>query len=222
MYLSNDTVSISSEAEKDRQQQDERERQRKEELDRDTAWAARLQRDAELRKERLAQEEAEARHGEEEWVRSGGILRDTKGRRDMVRTQTVRDELKLRDIEKALVERWEAYEGQWKELLASNGKGKEGRADLRFRDLPWPVDTGDKKAEVSDLTVGRVEEFLLGGLKVRGCGITRKDRIRSSLLRWHPDKLTSVLARVVEEDVEIVNEGVSVVIRSLQKLNSKV
>jgi hypothetical protein len=217
-FVSNDASG--SQAELDRLQQEEQERQRREELDRDAAWAARLKRDAELRKRRLAQEEAEARHGEEEWVRGGGILRDAKGRRDVVRTQAIKDELKLRDIEKKLVERWEAYVGRWQELIAS-GKGKEGEIHLRFRDVPWPVDTGEKEVDIGDLTLERVEEFLLGGLTVRGCGVSRKDRVRSSLLRWHPDKMTGVLARVVEDDVEMVNQGVNAVIRCLQMLNSK-
>ena len=224
-FIPSDTASIPSEVEKDSlRQQQEGEKKRKEETDREAAWTARLQRDAELRQQRLAQEEVEARHGEEEWVRSGGILRDAEGRRDMVRTQAVRDELKLREIEKTLVDRWEAYERRWKELLM-NSKGKEGvqaKADLRFVDVPWPVDVGEKEVAVGDLMMGKVEEFLLGGLRVRGCGVTRKDRIRSSLLRWHPDKMTGVVARVVKEDVEMVGQGVNAVIRCLQKLNAKV
>ena len=218
-----DDASVPSEVEEDRQEQGEKQR-KKEELEREAAWTARLQRDAELRQRRLALEEAEAKHGEEEWVRSGGILRDAQGRRDIVRTQAVRDDLKLREIEKVLVERWEAYERRWKELLM-NGKVREGvpaEVDLSFVDVPWPVDVGEKEVEVGDLTMGRVEEFLLGGLRVRGCGVTRKDRIRSSLLRWHPDKMTGVVARVVEEDVEMVKQGVNTVIHCLQKLNVKV
>lgn len=213
-YLADDVATLSS-AQEDEQQQEERARQRgEEELEREAAWTARVQRDAELRQQQLGKEEAEARRGEEEWVRSGGILRDGQGKRDIVRTQAVRDELKLRDIEKALVEMWEAYEEGWKELL-----GKRER--VRFCDVPWPVDTGDKRVEVGDLRMEKVEEFLLGGLRVRGCNVTRKDRIRSSLLRWHPDKMTSILARVVEEDLGMVKEGISAVIRCLQKLNSK-
>jgi hypothetical protein len=215
-YLSSDTASSESEFEQEQEKQ-----RMKEEVDRETAWAARLKRDAELRQQRLAQEEGEARHGEEEWVRSGGILRDSEGKRDMVKTQAVREELKLRDIEKALVETWEGYEGRWKNLLTS-GKGKEVVAGLRFRDVPWPVDTGGEEVQLQDLTVKRVEEFLLGGLSVRGCGVTKKERVRSSLLRWHPDKMTGVFARVVEEDVEMVKEGINVVICCLQVLNSKV
>jgi hypothetical protein len=214
--LSSGPASSESEPEKEQERQ-----WKKEEAEREAAWAARLKRDAELRQQRLAQEEAEATHGEEEWVRSGGILRDSEGRRDMVKTQAVREELKLRDIEKALVDTWEGYEGRWKVLLAS-GRGKEVVADLRFRDVPWPVDTGGEVVELRDLTVKGVEEFLLGGLRVRGCGVTKKERVRSSLLRWHPDKMTGVFARVVEEDIDMVKDGINVVICCLQMLNSKV
>ncbi|EEB95289.1 hypothetical protein MPER_05760 [Moniliophthora perniciosa FA553] len=51
---------------------------------------------------RMSREQAEATRGEEEWVRNGGILRDADGKRDFQRTEAVREELRLRDIEKAL------------------------------------------------------------------------------------------------------------------------
>jgi len=48
--------------------------------------------------------------------------------------------------------------------------------------------------------------------------VTRNERVRSSLLRWHPDKMTGVLGRVVKEDVEAVVEGISVVMMCLTRL----
>ncbi|KAF9458179.1 hypothetical protein BDZ94DRAFT_1271442, partial [Collybia nuda] len=190
------------------------------EAERISIWEARLEREAEGRHQQLAREKCEARRGEEEWVRSGGILRDANGKRDMVKTQAVRDELKLREVEAQLVRKWETYERRWKELSAG-GRG-DTKATVTFQDIPWPVDIENRDTlELCDLSVKKVEDFLLGGLRVRGNQVTKKDRIRSSLLRWHPDKMTAMLARVVDEDVKIVKQGVSVVMMCLQELNAK-
>ncbi|TFK68546.1 hypothetical protein BDN72DRAFT_841645 [Pluteus cervinus] len=179
------------------------------------------------REQRLAHIQEEARKGEEDWVRSGGILRDADGRRDMVRTEAIRAELKLREYEKVLVQRWERYERRWGELYPSF-KGKEisnapALPPLRFVDIPWPVDLGDDKREVElgDITPARVEQFLLEGLKVRGCKVTKKERVRNSFLRWHPDKMTGLLLRVVPEDVDDVHRGINTVILCLQKLKAE-
>ncbi|KAG5220669.1 mitochondrial carrier domain-containing protein [Salix suchowensis] len=48
---------------------------------------------------RLEREQAEATQGEFDWVRSGGILRDARGRRDKVRTEAIRTEIRRRDEE---------------------------------------------------------------------------------------------------------------------------
>ncbi|KAF5383235.1 hypothetical protein D9615_004919 [Tricholomella constricta] len=146
--------------------------------------------------------EAEARRGEEAWVASGGMLRDAQGRRDVARTEAVRAELRLREWEAEVIRRWERYEAGWRKLLGSGAK------EIGIGDIPWPG------GELGDLTVERVEEFLLEGLGVRGCVVTRRERVRSSFLRWHPDKMTGVLARVVEEDVESVTEGIRLVIET--------
>ncbi|KAG5636998.1 hypothetical protein H0H81_006142 [Sphagnurus paluster] len=165
---------------------------------------------------RLQQAE-EARRGEEAWVASGGTLRDAHGRRDPVRTAAVRAELALRAWEAEAVARWEAYEAAWRRLLG--GDADEVQEGLRFKDIPWPVSVPGGAVQPEDVTVSRVEEFLLEGLKVRGCPTTRRERVRGALLRWHPDKMTRVVGRVVDEDTERVKEGVRVVTECLQKLN---
>lgn len=211
---------LDSETQRREQDNIEARQKQKAEEDRESAWQSRLKREAEVHQQRVAREEAEARRGEEEWVRSGGILRDAGGRRDMVKTQAVRDELKLREIEAGLVRRWEEYERRWKEL-STTGTSKT-KATVTFQDIPWPVDVGTRETlELGDLNVEKVQDFLLAGLKVRGNRVTKKDRVRSSLLRWHPDKMTAVLARVVHDDREVIKQGISVVMACLQELNAK-
>ncbi|KAK0192408.1 hypothetical protein F5146DRAFT_1039696 [Armillaria mellea] len=180
-----------------------------------------LKRQAELRR---AAEKTEALRGEENWVRNGGLLRDADGNRDYARTNAIREELRLRDLEESLVNRWNTYEKAWQDLVSSN-------SPLRFSDIPWPVtavsssplatDPSPTPLKLDDITMAKVEDLFLGDLIVRGCTVTRKERIRNSLLRWHPDKMTAILSRVVQEDIGDVENGIGIVVRCLHHLNSK-
>lgn len=185
------------------------------------------------RNARLEAERVEATLGEEEWVRCGGVLRDSNGKRDFARTAAIKEELRIREVERKLVERWETYENRWKVLAAKieqppslsledeDENYLEPRGgDITFSDIPWPVDVGDRKVELEDLTLAKVEEFLLGDLTVRGSKTTKKGRIRASLLRWHPDKLNRILPRVVKDDVGRVRQGVAMVIGGIQDLGA--
>ncbi|KAJ6493009.1 hypothetical protein C8R45DRAFT_1073082 [Mycena sanguinolenta] len=201
--------------------EEEAERQRQKALD--DAWATRRVRDEAARKARLEAEAAEALKGEIDWVRSGGVLRDAQGNRDYKRTEAIREELRLSALEAALVERWKKYEAQWAELAGKAIRDRNKPRDVRFQDVPWPVSpTNDQPVTLADLTVDRVEDFLLASLKVRGCTVTKKERVRTSLLRWHPDKLTTMLERIVETDLEAVRQAIHAVVLCLHKLNSKV
>jgi hypothetical protein len=178
-------------------------------------YAKRVRRQRELEAE-------EARKGEEGWVRSGGVLRDADGNRDWAQTQAIRDELKLRDLEEQILDRWEKYERRWSELMAKFKVVQSPKSPvfLRFDDIPWPVKNPEgKPITTEDLTVQRVEEFLLESLTVRSVKTTKKDRVRSSLLRWHPDKLGNLFGQVEPGDVERVEQGVRIVMECLQKLN---
>lgn len=118
--------------------------------------------------------------------------------------------------------------------------------DVGFGDVPWPVwaedeDEGKEKkltmtislrgrescplrkkkrvTTLEDLTVDRVKDFLFSPLNIRGCTVTPKARIRSSFLRWHPDKLGWLIDRVKDDDVENVKMGIGIVVESLQRMN---
>ena len=184
------------------------EAERRERL-KEEAWQERLRREAQLREEQLARERAEALKGEMEWVRAGGSLRDANGRRDPVRTAEVREQVRILDEETRLLKLWDGYEARWRALLASSDP-------IAFAHIPWPAPTTPKAVE--ELGPAVIEEFLFGPLRARNNTITRRDRIRASLLRWHPDKVSGVLSRVVEEDQPLVREGVHAVFRCLKAL----
>ncbi|KAF7984431.1 hypothetical protein HWV62_14500 [Athelia sp. TMB] len=163
----------------------------------------------EERRKRREKESELASQGEFEWVRSGGVLRDAEGRRDKVRTEAIKAEIRLQEREKNLAKRWDAYESKWRTLLASNDA-------VSFKDIPWPLPL--PPTTVKELTFEDVSRFLLESLEARTNTVTRRERIRSSMLRWHPDKISSVLSRVIEEDRIAVREGLGMVMMALKRM----
>ncbi|KAF7289830.1 hypothetical protein MIND_01357300 [Mycena indigotica] len=193
------------------------EEKRRREAALDEAWAARRLRDEAARKRRQELEAAEVLKNEMAWVASGGILRDANYERDYVRTEALRKEIALLAHERVLTERWQKYESGWTALNTSNGV-------VRFADIPWPTtprpDSDYDYVILQDLTVDRIRAFLLDPLEVRGSTVTKKERTRASLLRWHPDKMTGLISRVAPDEMKAVHEGVHQVILALQSLNS--
>ncbi|KAG6332734.1 hypothetical protein ID866_6359 [Astraeus odoratus] len=156
-------------------------------------------------------ESAARKQSEIEWVRAGGVLRDAHGGRDKTRTEGIRAEIRLQEDGRRKLQRWERYEARCRALA-------EAASPLTFFDFPWPLLEPLTEKRVEMLTTSAVGSFLFESLNVKGCSSTRRDRIRTSLLRWHPDKVSSLLNRVVPEDIEIVREGIHRVFRSLKTL----
>jgi hypothetical protein len=119
-------------------------------------------------------------------------------------------EIKKQEEAKAVVasaDVWCSYESRWDCIGLSS-------EPLTFRTIPWPLATSPSST-ASIIPVGIVA-FLLSPLHSEGQ--TRKDRIRSALRRWHPDRFNKVLERVVDEDKKLVQEGSGIVARSLNEL----
>ncbi|THH32582.1 hypothetical protein EUX98_g1606 [Antrodiella citrinella] len=173
----------------------------------------RRRRDAEMHSAQLQRERAEAWEGELAWVRSGGVIRDKRGKRDTARTEVLRAEVRLQDEEQRLLKRWNAYETRWRLLVLSS---VDSDKVVRWEDMPWPMQTAPRSLD--DLTPEAVEEFVFAPLRVRGCTVSRKERLRSSILKWHPDKVAVVLNRVVADQQALVREGVVTVFRILKSL----
>ena len=176
------------------------------------------------RQKRVELESSEALKGDIEWVRSGGVLRDTDGRRDFVRTNRIRDQLDEQDRERKALTAWMEYEDRWRGGLVirrnnSSDPELEGCRDrgIGFTDVAWPV---AKRPESPDgLTVGAVREFVLAPLRRKDVTSSkRKDRVRQLLLRYHPDKTGFLLSRVAEEERDLVLEGIHNVFMSLKLL----
>ncbi|EIW79188.1 hypothetical protein CONPUDRAFT_166972 [Coniophora puteana RWD-64-598 SS2] len=165
-----------------------------------------------------AQTRAAALASEVEWVRAGGTLRDAQGRRDKVRTERIRAELKLQAEERRVRARWDAHERAWGALVASEG-------GVAFGDIPWPVHgplpMPPAEGAAGMLGVEAIAGFLFESLGLRGNTVSRRERIRAALLRWHPDKLGGVVERVVPDELELVKDCINAVFHSLKKMQEQ-
>lgn len=163
------------------------------------------------RRQRREQERALGERSEIEWVRAGGVLRDALGRRDKARTERIRQELQTKEVEREMMTRWEAYEARWRAMQSST-------TPIAFVEFPWPLGERVSSRDLGPLTRRAVSGFLFESLAVKTNMTTKKERIRVSLLRWHPDKMSLVLSRVVPDDLELVREGIHVVFGILKAL----
>ncbi|OCH88283.1 hypothetical protein OBBRIDRAFT_795418 [Obba rivulosa] len=105
---------------------------------------------------------------------------------------------------------WQAYQDRWAALTDP----KAAPVELTFRIIPWP--TFSPPRDVEDLTPARIATFILSPQHSEGQ--TKKERIKSALRRWHPDRFGRVLIRVKESDRDAVERGVGSVARCLNSL----
>lgn len=114
----------------------------------------------------------------------------------------------------------EQYETRWKALLA--GEGDED--SLLFRDIPWPCLQAYGKSSASfsleELTAESVSTFLFDSIQDSDVDKAKRDKLRETLLRFHPDKFEGrVMSRVKFVDKERVQEAVGIVVRILNELS---
>lgn len=148
--------------------------------------------------------------------REAELYREAYERRKALEEERDRDRRRQRQergrAEREQAERsaWQEYESRWAGLTANESSTDE----LTFELIPWPQVVPPKS--VDDLKPARIAMFLLSSQ--HSTSQSKKDRIRSALRRWHPDRFSKILARVREEDKAKVEEGAGVVARCLNQL----
>ncbi|KAF8601510.1 hypothetical protein BDV93DRAFT_397586, partial [Ceratobasidium sp. AG-I] len=86
---------------------------------------------------------------------------------------------------------------------------------INFRNIPWPLLRVPNGPE--SITPQAVGAFLLSPLHSQDK--SRKERLRSAMLRWHSDKFEGRwMARIDESEQAMVKEAVGAVARSLTEL----
>ncbi|KAJ7209747.1 hypothetical protein GGX14DRAFT_521276 [Mycena pura] len=126
----------------------------------------------------------------------------------------------------------ENYHLRWKTILSTPDRGQNL---LSFIDIPWPVlsayrqkgSSSNKRDRgpaltLEDFTVDAIATFLvptLGSGNEETDRRHRKDKIRETYLRFHPDKFEGRLMNQVREtDRQDVREAIGVVVRALNTL----
>ncbi|KAI0644889.1 hypothetical protein C8Q79DRAFT_1104486 [Trametes meyenii] len=129
------------------------------------------------------------------------------------------------------VEARQSYDKRWKELLTP-GITAAPEGTLSFADVPWPImppPAPSRHAELSritveDLTAEAIAAFILPPLEDtqadgEAAKRDRKEKLRETMLRFHPDKFEGRIMRLVRSaDKEMVKEAVGMVARTLNTL----
>lgn len=109
----------------------------------------------------------------------------------------------------------ETYQKEWQEL---SGAGAEM---MEFCDIPWPIFRPAKQrsaVSVDDLTAEAISAFLLARDAGEG-EKSRKEVLRETYLRFHPDKFEGrVMRRVRENEQDAVRQGIGRVVVVLNGL----
>lgn len=110
---------------------------------------------------------------------------------------------KLREMaDRAVVLSWKAYENGWSKISSTSDR-------LTFRSIPWP--TLNPPPNPSSITADSIAFFIFSPL--HSGSLSRKDRIKEALRRWHPDRFGRFLNKVIDEEKGDVEEGVGIVAR---------
>ncbi|KAG6857174.1 hypothetical protein H0H87_008239 [Tephrocybe sp. NHM501043] len=152
------------------------------------------------------------------------------------------EDRRLRKLERADKRRKRAreeYEHRWTSLLsAARGEDKKAKPqELRLYDIPWPVlaayerrresTTGPVTITMEHLTTDAILEFLVppssrsmaDPAKVELDKRERKEKLRETVLRFHPDKFEGRFMKLIKEnEKEAVREAIGQVVRSLNTL----
>ena len=160
----------------------------------------------------------EAAHREQQRQKAARAAAEAEAARILKAKEDARRRARDERERRRRVEARKAYQSRWIELLESRSES----ADLEFGDIPWPVRGG--APDISQLTVEAISAFLFEGQKElevdeAGKARMRKEELRGTMLRFHPDKFEGrIVRRVRDEDREAVREGANAVTRAVAAL----
>ncbi|KAF9464997.1 hypothetical protein BDZ94DRAFT_1350855 [Collybia nuda] len=178
-----------------------------------------MRHEEEVRRVAAERERRKARVVQEEMRRIENRIRQKREaeRRRITEEKTrIYEELQMRhrrdryQADQALLYSWQEYEARWAALTTS-------AEPLTFSSIPWPL--VDPPVNPEGITPTAIILFLLSPLHSQSQ--TRKDRLRSAQLRWHPDRFRRLMSRVKEEERAQVDEGVGIVARCLNDMMAR-
>jgi hypothetical protein len=165
----------------------------------------------------------EAAHREQQRQKAARAAAEAEAARILKAKEDARRRARDERERRRRVEAREGYRCRWIELLGTRSESES--ADLGFGDIPWPVRGG--ASDISQLTVEAISAFLFEGQKEQdvdeaGRARLRKEELRGTMLRFHPDKFEGrIVRRVWAEDRQAVREGANAVTRAVAALMAK-
>ncbi|KAK0485901.1 hypothetical protein IW261DRAFT_1559342 [Armillaria novae-zelandiae] len=112
---------------------------------------------------------------------------------------------KFRSKERPLKMTWADYQTRWQAIHSSS-------SPLSFSSIPWPQKI--QPTTPSDISLAAIASFIFAYPGTQ----SRKERIRSAQLTWHPDRFQRLLGRIVEDEREKIKEAAGIVARALNDL----
>ena len=177
-------------------------------FDEETAWSKERVRTAEERCAEQSQLQEEFDMMEARWrERAGRQERRRRREQQLAEEQRARAEKQKQLERRNQEEAWKTYERRWATVTGDSSQ-------LRFKSVPWPSTVPPRT--VAEITPVAIAKFILS--PAHSEGMSRKERIRSALRRWHPDRFGRILGRVDEKDKDAVEKGVGIVARCLNDL----
>lgn len=92
---------------------------------------------------------------------------------------------------------WYEYERQWQDTTQP----------LTFNTIRWPMLGRPRTVEDIQQSKDEIQAFLLS--PYHSIELSARQRIKAARLRWHPDKFSGRMERVVAEDRESVRQGLT-------------
>jgi hypothetical protein len=176
-------------------------------LDEKLAWLRGRLRAAEFHAER-SQLQEEFDQMEARWQeRIGREERRRRQEQQWAEDQRARAEREKQLERRTQEEAWKAYERRWTTVASEGGQ-------LKFKSIPWP--TTVQPRNVQEITPDAITKFVFSSAHSEG--MSRKERVKNALRRWHPDRFGRMLSRVDEKDKRAVERGVGIVARRLNEL----
>jgi hypothetical protein len=176
-------------------------------LDETLAWLRGRLRAAEFHAER-SQLQEEFDKMEARWQeRIGREERHRRQEQQWAEDQRARAEREKQLERRSQEEAWKVYERRWATVASEGGQ-------LKFKSIPWP--TTVQPGSVQEITPDAITKFIFSSAHSEG--MSRKERVKNALRRWHPDRFGRMLSRVDEKDKRAVERGVGIVARRLNEL----
>jgi len=171
----------------------------------------RREKEREKERSRLVQEEVSRIQDRVRQRRDNERQRFAEERKRDVELAKAKSQAKKAETDRAISKAWIEYEARWATFMTLKNE------PVSFSTIPWPLLIPPTCTD--DISPDDIDAFVLSASHSQEQ--TRKDRLRSALLRWHPDRFRRILSRVPVHERDDVMEGVGIVVRCLNALMAR-